>query len=459
MILYRFLKFYYVNMKKWGGYMKNSSIIRKENFGFLVFSYTEKCYLLVREEGEEVINMIINNISNNFDIYTGIDNKYINELIYYGINEKSRIVDNSGLVDRKLFAPLEYYFDFTSKCNLKCPHCYNKKHLNFQTMPSADVRNIINEMYELGINRLHLAGGEPTIEKEEIKNYLQTAKDRKIITSMATNGTLLDEEMCKLLMKMNLFALSISIDGWNEQTNMLKRGKGFFEESINGIKRLLKYRDIYSNDTEICIKPIFDYNTPMIFFEEMVKMSIKLGVDKIKFANPERSLNHEKGHYGKYVTNYYETLSHITKLQKKYEGQIKITNVTNPIVGCQSIGLPGMRGCIGAQELLTINPDGRITPCLMNDTVLGNYYNYGSIKRFLLKEKKLQEYLELINVSVCNSCDIYSLCRGGCQVRKKVEYGKIANVDPLCPKNKKNILRPANKKYSLFQPINVFHSL
>lgn len=41
-----------------------------------------------------------------------------------------------------------------------------------------------------------------------------------------------------------------------------------------------------------------------------------------------------------------------------------------------------MRGCIGGQELLTINPDGRITPCLMNDTELGDYLTTGALINF-----------------------------------------------------------------------------
>lgn len=441
--------------------MKHSAIIRKENFGYLIYTNTKKSYIVPTEEGKSVVEKVVYNLENSIEIYEGIEKKYVAELEELGIDSGTRIVEHCGLVDRPLFAPLEYYFDFTSKCNLKCPHCYNKKHLDFKTMDSGTVENIISEMYDLGINRLHLAGGEPTIEKKGIANYLSVAKKNGIVTSMATNGTLLDDEMCEILTQMDLFAISISIDGWDETTNSVRRGTGFFQRSVNGTKKLLHYRNLYGTGTEICIKPIYTYDTPMDFFEKMIQMSIDIGVDKIKFANPERSLNHEIHHYGKYIDLYYKKLEHIHEIQEKYRGKIRITNVTNPFVGCPQLGLPGMRGCIGAQELLTINPDGRITPCLMNDTVLGNYHDYNSIRKFLLCSDKLADYIKMVDNEECHSCEAYTMCRGGCQVRKIVEYTKICSHDPLCPKkyDEAKLKKPMDVKTELFNFICVSHSL
>lgn len=71
----------------------------------------------------------------------------------------------------------------------------------------------------------------------------------------------------------------------------------------------------------------------------MTEFAISLGVDKIKFSNPERSVNHELGYYGKHIEPYYEKLNYISELQVKYKGKIAILNVTNPIEGCFAIGL------------------------------------------------------------------------------------------------------------------------
>ena len=195
----------------------------------------------------------------------------------------------------------------------------------------------------------------------------------------------------------------------------------------------------------------------------MIKFSIDIGVDKIKFSNPERSLNHSKQHYGTYKQIYYRDLQYILELQEKYKGKIKIMNVTNPTVGCMDVGIPGLRGCIEGQELLAINPDGRITYLfLMNDTILGKYEEYNSIKKFLLESQKLKEYIAKIDYIPCHSCTLYSKCRGGCQVRKIVEYGEIKEKDPLCPQKyhlKQSSVHNEQTRNTLFQEVYVSHSL
>ena len=144
-------------------------------------------------------------------------------------------------------------------------------------------------------------------------------------------------------------------------------------------------------------------------------------------------------------------------LTKNKDCGIEITNVTNPYVNDFIIGIEGNRGCIGAQELITINPDGRITPCLMNHTNLGNIYDYNSLLEFLISSNKLKEYLNKIQNYECINCHFHTACRGGCQVRKKVEYGEIKSNDPLCPKDL--IEKEEKSKELVMRKVNVFHSL
>ncbi len=430
--------------------MDKSVIIRKENLGKFLYSLKDRCYLSPSAACEKALDIVYENISNGKSWSEGIEERFKAEFSEIGIDNNARLVDNSGFTKRKLFAPLEYYFDYTNACNLRCPHCYNQKHLGWVTMEPGHVRNIISEMFELGVNRIHLAGGEPTINHDGLFNYIKAADEYGIVMSLATNGTLITKELAEEMLDYDLFSVSVSIDGWNEETNSALRGKGFFEKSVRGTKNLIRAKEEKRSRTEICLKPVYDYNSSDDFFENMIKLALAIGVDKIKFANPERSLNHELGHYGKHKKRYYEQIKLVKSLQEKYSGQIKVTNANNPFVGCPEIGIKGLHGCIGAQELITINPDGRITPCLMDDKILGNYFEYGSIKEFLIKSKTLGEYLGEVDNEKCYSCKSYSVCRGGCQVRKIVEYGKITGCDPLCPEEFKDVEKPVKCEKRLF---------
>lgn len=438
-------------------------IIRIENIGVLIWNPFHKCYYMASPSvSKELISLYDCGNTMNYPIV------YMNNIS--GISatdiellESARVIDNRNKSRRPLFAPLEYYFDYTNNCNLNCSGCYNKEYINSSSMPASDISQIISEMKELGIMRLHLAGGEPTIDVEKLETYLIAAYRNDIILSMATNGTLLTEDVCKLIISHDLLAVSVSIDGFDEESNSIRRGGGNFTKSVQGIRNLIREKSEQNSRTEICIKPTYTPHVSSNFFEKMILLAIELGVDKIKFANPERSLHHSKGYYGDNINQYYYNMDILSKMVSKYQDQIKITFINNPHNDCGIVGINGVRGCIGGQELIAINPDGRISPCLMNDTNLGNYYEYGSMKSFFSSAESLDTYLSIIKCEECNSCNIYPLCRGGCQVRKIVEYGRIVGKDPCCPRLYKGFNQSLITKDSAlerdFYPIIVTHSL
>ena len=88
--------------------------------------------------------LIIEKIFSNLSNYK--ETEVSKELIELGLNEGIREIDmRDG--DKQLSVPLEYYFDFTSKCNLKCLHCYNKDNISSITMPNNEIKRIIKDMY------------------------------------------------------------------------------------------------------------------------------------------------------------------------------------------------------------------------------------------------------------------------------------------------------------------------
>lgn len=426
------------------------TIIRKEKYGLLVFDYEYGIYYRIYDKNLE--NLLLECIKKND--YQEILYKYPKEYQKLKLNNPL-LIDNSSF---DCFVPLEAYFDYTAKCNRNCNYCYNKKYLGNTTMQEEMVRRVFDYFKELGIMRVHLAGGEPTIDYNGIKNYIEYSNANGFVVSMATNGNFLDDKMCELLTTNNLLSVSVSIDSPDEEKNDDVRGIGSTKLVKDGVKRLVYYKEKNNSKTEICFKPVY---YPTLTSEEIynfIELSKEFGIQKLKFANPERCENHEKGYYGSVRNNYYQTLKLLKEvLTKNKDCGIEITNVTNPYVNDFIIGIEGNRGCIGAQELITINPDGRITPCLMNHTNLGNIYDYNSLLEFLISSNKLKEYLNKIQNYECINCHFHTACRGGCQVRKKVEYGEIKSNDPLCPKDL--IEKEEKSKELVMRKVNVFHSL
>jgi len=426
------------------------TIIRKEKYGLLVFDYEYGVYYRIYDKNLE--KLLLECVEKND--YQDIIYNYPNEYKKLKLNNPL-LIDNSSL---DFFVPLEAYFDYTAKCNRNCDYCYNKKFLGNITMSEEMVRCVFDYFKELGIMRVHLAGGEPTIDYNGIKNYIEYSNANGFVVSMATNGNFLDDKMCDLLTTNNLLSVSVSIDSPNEEKNDEIRGLGSTKLVKDGVARLNYYKVKNNSKTEICFKPVYYPNLTEKDIIDFINLSKEYSIQKLKFANPERCEEHEKGYYGSIKKDYYETLKLLKDVLLKYKDcGIEITNITNPFVTDFIIGIEGNHGCIGAQELITINPDGRITPCLMNHTYLGNIYEYKNLIDFYNNSKELKDYLKKIQSYECGECRYHSACRGGCQVRKKVEYGKIMDTDPLCPKDL--IERNVKDKQMVMRKVNVFHSL
>ena len=428
-------------------------VIRHENSVNLIWSNRDRGYYIAndKEIDKEVDNII--------QLKSG-DKEIKKELEQMGLEDGVREIHTpSNTVG--LRCPLEYYFDYTDACNLKCEHCYNREQLNNNTMTEEQIEYIIKDMYENGIMRLHLAGGEPTLFPKKLNKYMETAKKYGIVTSMSSNGTMVTDEIGKILIDNDVTSFTISIESADEAKNSKIRGAGVLNKSIEGIKKIISYREKNNGKFNVAIKMSYDVDTSIDDFQKMIDLAIELKVDVLKLINPERCTFHERKYYSSVADKYFEVQKIIRNLSAKYKGKLNITIVNSPVNLYCTSGLPNMKGCIGAQELVAINPSGDVTPCLMNKYNLGNIFENKSIKD-IYEGERLKKYRSMISDYDCKGCEYHEQCRGGCQVRKIVEYGKITSIDPLCPKkyneDTKEVIKE-KQKYKYFKRINVYHSL
>lgn len=136
----------------------------------------------------------------------------------------------------------------TTDCNLRCRYCYehNKKAgtANVEKIKAALVREF--GVLEYKSIRLSFLGGEPFIEFNKIKDISEWVwanfPDRQVEIDVATNGTILTDDMRKWLKdNENRFTVSISIDGRKNDHNK-SRGDSFdlidlpFFTSLKGVK-------------------------------------------------------------------------------------------------------------------------------------------------------------------------------------------------------------------------------
>lgn len=135
----------------------------------------------------------------------------------------------------------------TNQCNLHCKGCYARaNHACFdsgekmsKTMTAEEWGRIFREAGECGISFVLLAGGEPFVRRDIIR---EASKQKKILFPVFTNGTMMDEEYLNLFAKERNLLPVLSIEG-NRETTDERRGFGMYEQLQKTMKQL-KEKDI-----------------------------------------------------------------------------------------------------------------------------------------------------------------------------------------------------------------------
>jgi len=154
-------------------------------------------------------------------------------------NQKKRWIQN-------LQTPAALIFFVTSRCNLRCSHCFYWQELN-----ANEDELSINEIRKIASSLKHpvslsLTGGEPFIRKdvkEIIEAFCQGCRTKEV--GIATNGTLTEatiETIHSVLEAGYLsgFSVQISLDGLEGTHDAIRGVKGSFQKAMATITELKK---------------------------------------------------------------------------------------------------------------------------------------------------------------------------------------------------------------------------
>src|SRR3989344_114355 len=164
---------------------RNVVAIRHENvdgIDLILWSKSLDNYFYVDDAKilEDVKKVIIRKREGFKNIYFEIDSFLKEDLTKMGFD--GEMIEFNNPIKGRLSSPLESYFDYNTNCNLDCCYCYNRKGeydisrgYKIQEQMSIDnIKLILNTLRENGVMRNHLAGGEPTINLNHLRVYLET---------------------------------------------------------------------------------------------------------------------------------------------------------------------------------------------------------------------------------------------------------------------------------------------
>lgn len=131
--------------------------------------------------------------------------------------------------------PWAILIDPTERCNLNCKGCWAGDYQRTKELDFETIDRILTEGEELGIYFTVLSGGEPLIRKDDIIKLAE--KHNEQVFHIFTNGTLIDDNLVKEVVRVGNITFAISIEGFEEKTDE-RRGKGVFKKIVEAMDLL-----------------------------------------------------------------------------------------------------------------------------------------------------------------------------------------------------------------------------
>lgn len=342
------------------------------------------------------------------------------------------------------FEPKWIAWETTRRCNLKCVHCRSSSELEAAEHPDftlEEAKTTIDNIVAYASPVLVLSGGEPLL-REDIFDIAQYGTDKGLRMCIATNGTLVTDEVCKKMKEVGIRMVSLSIDGATAETHDDFRNQvGAFEGTIRAIELFKK------NEIPFLINSSFTVRNrneiPDIY--RLVKglgatawymfmiVPTGRGEDIMEELIPEDVYDEIlEWHYEMEkqedellirptcAPQYYR----IVREKAKEEGEVfKRRNL--------KFSTGGSKGCLAGQLICLIDVDGEVLPCSYFPKSAGNIQE--TAFKTIWEESEL--FLNLRDFKSykgsCGSCEYLNVC-GGCRARSYAMTGDYLAQEPFC---------------------------
>lgn len=161
-------------------------------------------------------------------------------LLRYTLVAKQAQRKRRRLEQKGMHIPPFLIASITSSCNLRCAGCYARaNHIccDHSAKPLLTVQRwgeLFHEAHDIGVSFILLAGGEPLLRHEVIR---EAAKHKNILFPVFTNGTLVDDGLLALLDHNRNLVPILSVEG-DEAATDARRGDGVHDTVMYTMRRL-----------------------------------------------------------------------------------------------------------------------------------------------------------------------------------------------------------------------------
>ena len=347
-------------------------------------------------------------------------------------------------------SPFLVVWNYTNACNLRCVHCYQRADRPLpDELSTRERKALIDELSEAGVVSIAFSGGEPLMRRDffEVAEY---AADRDLHVSLATNGTMITEEVARRLRESQVQYVEVSLDGASPQTHDTFRGTPrAFELAIRGIRNLVNngiFTGIATTATRHTIHEI----------PKIIELTKGLGVRRLLVFNfiptgrgeeiidmdlsPAEREDLLNNLYDELVRGELEVLctapqySRVCLQRSLREGRDRITPThfyAGEFHGRARSLAEFIGGCGAGRLYCAIQPNGLVTPCVFMPIVVGDIRRE-SFREIWLNSRVMRDLRDREKLKGrCGRCNFRYVC-GGCRSRAYAYYGDYLAPDPGC---------------------------
>ena len=326
--------------------------------------------------------------------------------------------------------PIRIGWELTLACNLRCNHCASSAGLPrpFE-LSTKETLKICDQFPDLLVQQVDFTGGEPLLRKDwiDIAMYL---KDIGIITSMMTNGLLLDSGIISQIKKSEMSNIGISIDGLEKTHDIIRGRKGSFRQVIKSIKILQD-----SNLPLVIVTTVNNLNVnelPQIF--QLLQQS---GIRCWRVQPMIPTGRVKKFEELEIEANWISTLVRFVKHYKPRAAKNGMRIICGD--GLEFVEENWTKGswsgCVAGLSMCCIKSDGKVVGCLTmpDELIEGDLRKkdlwdiWFSPDSFAYNRRFSPDELG----SNCKSCDKAKECRGGCSACSYFSTGHFHD-NPYC---------------------------
>jgi molybdenum cofactor biosynthesis enzyme MoaA len=224
------------------------------------------------------------------------------------IQIKENGCNNVDFVGSKIPPSVNIFVKVTNGCNCHCQFCSNaKSNYSFTNFNLPKLLRIVQEtqIKEIGINRINITGGEPSIVSNLIQEILEEFnKDnlKNIHIHLNTNGLLPQSQMLMKNQRWN----SISISLHHYDNKKLKEIYG-----IEVSEKLLSFENIDKNKINVSCNLIKGYIDSTTEIHKMLDFTLELNIPRIGFVSLMKINDFCKNHYVDFDDIAFETIPNV----------------------------------------------------------------------------------------------------------------------------------------------------